>query len=264
MVSLFSLTELTELSEKLCNFAKEEKNTTTMNSKILKLDAPYNVIYAGGKIGRHIATLMTWSDDEEGGICGAASYPIIDEGEEFPAGTLCDDAELHDCRVLCPYSEKSKCPATNLFWLAKIIEYDFQQLEPAGIEYILERLKLLGCQIAMPTEKDKETGEEVQRMRFKASLEVWCMKGFSDDPDAIFRVRSNHWNGFYFQSEGTAREIYHDLSYQLSAYMGYFYDDIISIRFYSDDGQLLKVTNRLNADQHIEGFEHEDDYSDWD
>lgn len=28
-----------------------------MNSKILKLDAPYNVIYAGGKIGRHIATL---------------------------------------------------------------------------------------------------------------------------------------------------------------------------------------------------------------
>ena len=75
-----------------------------MKSQLLKLEAPYNVIYAGGKVGRHIATLMVWNDDEEalGGIMDAASYPVIDEGEEFPAGTLCEDAELHDCRVLCP------------------------------------------------------------------------------------------------------------------------------------------------------------------
>ena len=116
----------------------------------------------------------------------------------------------------------------------------------------------------MPTEKDKDTGVEVQQMRFKATLDVWCLKGFDDDPDAIYRVRSNRCQGFYFQSEGTAKEVYYDLSYQLSAYMGFFYDDIISIRFQTDDGQFLKVTNRLNADQYIEGFEHEDDYSDWD
>ena len=46
---------------------------------------------------------------------------------------------------------------------------------------------------------------------------------------------------------------------QLSVYQGYFYDDLISIRFQTDDGQLLQVTNRLNADQHIEGFEHDND-----
>ena len=45
----------------------QRKRTTTMNSKILKLDAPYSIIYAGGKIGRHIATLMTWEDDVDGG-----------------------------------------------------------------------------------------------------------------------------------------------------------------------------------------------------
>ena len=28
-----------------------------MNSKLLKLNEPYKVIYAGGKVGRHIATL---------------------------------------------------------------------------------------------------------------------------------------------------------------------------------------------------------------
>lgn len=225
-----------------------------MNSKLIKLDAPYNVIYAGGKVGRHIATLMVWNDDEEsaGGIMDAASYPVIDEGEEFPAGTLCEYAELHDCRVICPPG------GTNLFWVAKMIEYDFQQLEPAGAQYILERMKLLGCKIAMPTEKDPETGEELLRMHFKATLDVWCMKGFGDEPDAVYRVRSNRWDGFYFQSEGTADEVYHDLSYQLSVYTSYFYDDIIDIRFQTDDGQLLDVTNRLNADQGIEGFKHED------
>ena len=226
-----------------------------MKSQLLKLEAPYNVIYAGGKVGRHIATLMVWNDDEEalGGIMDAASYPVIDEGEEFPAGTLCEDAELHDCRVLCPPG------GTNLIWVAKIIEYDFQQLEPAGAAYILERMKLLGCKIAMPVEKDKETGEMVQRMRYKATLDVWCIHGFEGEPDAVYRVRSNRFQGFYFQSEGTAEEVYNDLSYQLSVYEGNFYDDLISIQFQTNDGQLTEVTNRLNADQHIEGFTHEDD-----
>ena len=226
-----------------------------MKSQLLKLEAPYNVIYAGGKVGRHIATLMVWNDDEEalGGIMDAASYPVIDEGEEFPAGTLCEDAELHDCRVLCPPG------GTNLIWVAKIIEYDFQQLEPAGAAYILERMKLLGCKIAMPTEKDKETGEMVQRMRYKATLDVWCIQGFEGEPDAVYRVRSNRFQGFYFQSEGTAEEVYNDLSYQLSVYEGNFYDDLISIQFQTNDGQLTEVTNRLNADQNIEGFKHEDD-----
>ena len=226
-----------------------------MKSQLLKLEAPYNVIYAGGKVGRHIATLMVWNDDEEalGGIMDAASYPVIDEGEEFPAGTLCEDAELHDCRVLCPPG------GTNLIWVAKIIEYDFQQLEPAGAAYILERMKLLGCKIAMPVEKDQETGEMVQRMRYKATLDVWCIQGFEGEPDAVYRVRSNRFQGFYFQSEGTAEEVYNDLSYQLSVYEGNFNDDLISIQFQTNDGQLTEVTNRLNADQHIEGFTHEDD-----
>ena len=229
-----------------------------MNSKLMKLDAPYNVIYAGGKVGRHIATLMVWNDDDEmaGGITDAASYPVIDEGEEFPAGTLIDYAELHDCRVLCPSG------GTNLYWVAKIIEYDFQQLEPAGAEYILERMKLLGCDIKMPTEKNEE-GEEISKMHYKATLDVWCVKGFNDDPDSIYRVRSNRFEGFYFESEGTAKEVYHDLSFQLSVYNSYFYDDIIDIRFQTMDGQLTEVTNRLNADQHIKGFEH-GDKSDWD
>ena len=48
-----------------------------MNSKILKLDAPYNIIYAGGRVGRHIATMTIWDDDDMG-IYGARQYAMID------------------------------------------------------------------------------------------------------------------------------------------------------------------------------------------
>jgi hypothetical protein len=209
-----------------------------MNSKLIKLDAPYNVIYAGGKVGRHIATLMVWNDDEEmaGGITDAASYPVIDEGEEFPAGTLIDYAELHDCRVICPYSEKEGCPATNLFWVAKMIEYDFQQLEPVGAEYILERMKLLGCQIAMPTERDKETGEEVYQIDFDVTLYVMKLSGpVGNDNEGVFRVTSNHFCGFYFEAEGTPEEIQSELRYQRNVYLGAFNDEINRISFHTDD-----------------------------
>ena len=209
-----------------------------MNSKLLKIDAPYSVIYAGGKVGRHIATLMVWNDDEEmaGGITDAASYPVIDEGEEFPAGTLIDYAELHDCRVICPYSEKRKCPATNLYWVAKMIEYDFQQIEPAGAEYILERMKLLGCQIAMPTERDKETGEEVYQIDFDVTIYVMKMSGpVGNDNEGVFRVTSNHFCGFYFEAEGTPEEIQSELRYQRNVYLGAFNDEINRISFHTDD-----------------------------
>ena len=59
-----------------------------MNSKLLKLEPPYNIIYAGGHIGRHIATLLTWEDPEpeELQIPYAASYAVIDQGNKMPAG----------------------------------------------------------------------------------------------------------------------------------------------------------------------------------
>ena len=224
-----------------------------MKSEILKLDAPYNVIYAGGFVGRHIATLLTWSEDEDGEFVDTVSYPIIDRGEEYPAGKLVME-NLDDCRVLCPPG------GTNLMWVAKIIEYDYQQLEPAGPENILERMKLLGCRIAMPTRKNVETGEEVPRLDYKATLEVWCVdKDWDDDENSIYRVHSNRCEGFYFQSEGTPKEIYNDLSFQLSTYLGCFHEDVYSIRFQTNDGQLTQVTNKLNASQRIEGFEDEDD-----
>jgi len=95
-------------------------------------------------------------------------------------------------------------------------------------------------------------------MDFEATLDFMCIKGFGGDKGDAYRVRSNRWQGFYFQSEGTKEEIYHDLRYQLSIYQGYFHNDLISIRFRSDDWTMDDIIKKLNGDQGLEGYKDED------
>ena len=213
-----------------------------MKSKLLKLDAPYQVIYAGGLVGRHIATMVTWTEDEQGEMVDTVSYPVIDQGEEYPAGKMVM-ADLDDCRVLCP-----KEGGTNLGWVMKIIEYDYQQFDPVGPEYILERMRLLGCTIKLPTEKDKETGEELTCIDYTVTLFITPLNGSWEEP-RYYRVKSNRFDGFYFEAEGTADEIYNDLHYQLSCYKSFFHDEISRIEFTTNDMELEDVIEKLNKRQ---------------
>ena len=210
-----------------------------MKSKLLKLDAPYNVIYAGGYVGRHVATLITWKENEDDEMIDTISYPIIDMGEEYAAGKMVM-VDLDDCRTLCPAG------GTNLIWVANIIEYDFQQMEPAGAGYILERMRLLDCKIVMPTEKDAN-GDEVQRIHYTATLAITPLNS-SWEETHYYRVKSNRYEGFYFEAEGTAEEIYNDLLSQKHTYMNWFNDDICSITFRTHDMELEDVIKRLNDD----------------
>ena len=193
-----------------------------MATKLLKLDPPYQVILAGNTVGLHTATLIKWNDDD---ITDNESYPIVDEGEETPSGTLCP-MDIHDCIVVCPPNHK-----TNLGWLSKVIEHDFQQLEPAGIDYIMERLFLLGVDITMPKEKD---GSEI--WDFDISLD-FINPPVSWDKNPYYRVRGGRHEGLYFQSEGTADEVYNDLFQQLSSYYDFFLkkDIYIKVKFHTYD-----------------------------
>ena len=198
------------------------KGNKKMATKLLKLDPPYQVILAGNTVGMHTATLIKWNDDD---ITDNESYPIVDEGEETPSGTLCP-VDIHDCIVVCPPNHK-----TNLGWLSKVIEHDFQQLEPAGIDYIMERLFLLGVDIAMPKEKD---GSEI--WDFDISLD-FINPPVSWDKNPYYRVRGGRHEGLYFQSEGTADEVYNDLFQQLSSYYDFFLkkDIYIKVKFHTYD-----------------------------
>ena len=252
---------------------KLKQNDCIMNSKLLKLNEPYKVIYAGGKIGRHIATLITWEEDEEGSaeIMESHEYPVIDQGEEFPAGTLVT-TELEDCRVICSYNPKSGITGTNLYWLASIIEYDFQQLEPSGAEYILKRLQLLDCVIKLPEEplldedgkplvdkngkplKDEDgTPMTTEKLDYESTLYISITKGdFEAEDQREYIVKSNVHQGLYFESSGTAQEIYSDLTYQLSVYRYYLLKSLGAVTFDTNDMMLADVLNHLNADQGIE------------
>ena len=223
-----------------------------MNSKILKLDAPYNIIYAGGRVGRHIATMTIWNDDEMG-IYGSRQYAMIDEGGELAAGALAVEADLSDCRVICNESD----PRVQLRWLAKIVEYDMRQEEPVEFQYIWERLSLLGVKVIWDKARDEkgellkdEDGELIDENVYTVSL---TFEGSHDHMVA----QSYTSSGFYFYARGKVEDVYHDLRYQLSQYESAFHDDALLIKFKTADGWEKHIIDLLN--QHRYEYEPDPD-----
>ena len=212
-----------------------------MNSKILKLDAPYNIIYAGGRVGRHIATMTVWEDNDMG-IYDAHQYAMIDEGGELAAGALAVEAELGDCRVICNESD----PRVRLRWLAEIIEYDMRQEDPVEFQYIWERLSLLGVKVIWDKARDEkgellkdEDGELIDENVYTVSL---TFEGSHDHMVA----QSYTVSGFYFYARGKVEDVYHDLYYQLSQYESAFHDNDLLIKFETSDGWEQHLVDLLN------------------
>lgn len=226
-----------------------------MNSKILKLDAPYNIIYAGGRVGRHIATMTIWDDDDMG-IYGSRQYAMIDEGGELAAGALAVEADLSDCRVIC----NEKDPRVQLRWLATIVEYDMRQEEPVEFQYIWERLSLLGVKVIWDKARDEkgellkdEDGELIDENVYTVSL---TFEGTHDHMVA----QSYTVSGFYFYARGKVEDVYHDLRYQLSQYESAFHDDALLIKFKTADGWEKHIIDLLN--QHRYEYEPDPDGED--
>ena len=212
-----------------------------MNSKILKLDAPYNIIYAGGRVGRHIATMTVWEDNDMG-IYDAHQYAMIDEGGELAAGALAVEAELGDCRVICNESD----PRVRLRWLAEIIEYDMRQEDPVEFQYIWERLSLLGVKVIWDKARDEkgellkdEDGELIDENVYTVSL---TFEGSHDHMVA----QSYTTSGFYFYARGKVEDVYNELYYQLSQYETAFHNDYLLIKFKTIDSWEQHIVDLLN------------------
>ena len=212
-----------------------------MNSKILKLDAPYNIIYAGGRIGRHIATMTVWEDNEMG-INDAHQYAMIDEGGELAAGALAVEAELSDCRVICNESD----PRVHLRWLAEIVKYDFEQEEPVEFTYLWERLSLFGVKVIWDKARDEndelltdDQGEYIDENVYEISI------SFDGTHEYMF-ARSYTTSGFYFYARGTVEEVYRELHYQHMTYESMFNRFDLLIKFTTPDGWEQHIIDLLN------------------
>ena len=231
------------VSKIIATFAPRKKTRITMNSEILKLEAPYNIIYAGGRIGRHIATLTVWEDNDMG-IYDAHQYAMIDEGGELAGGALAWEAELGDCRVIC----NERDPRVRLRWLAKIVEYDMQQEDPVEFGYIWERLSLLGVSVIWDKARDEkgeilkdEDGHEIDENVYTVSI------SFEGSHKHLY-ARSYTMSGFYFYARGTVEEVYKELSFQRHQYEAAFYHDHLLIKFDTPDGWEQHIIDQLNAD----------------
>lgn len=212
-----------------------------MNSKILKLDAPYNIIYAGGRVGRHIATMTVWEDNDMG-IYDAHQYAMIDEGGELAAGALAVEAELGDCRVICNESD----PRVRLRWLAEIIEYDMRQEDPVEFHYIWERLSLFGVKVIWDKARDEkgellkdEDGELIDENVYTISLTF-------EGTHSHMIAQSYTTSGFYFYARGKVEDVYNELYYQLSQYETAFHNDYLLIKFKTIDSWEQHIIDLLN------------------
>lgn len=212
-----------------------------MNSKILKLDAPYNIIYAGGRVGRHIATMTIWNDDEMG-IYDTRQYAMIDEGGELAAGALAVEAYLSDCRVICNESD----PRVHLRWLAEIVKYDFEQEEPVEFTYLWERLSLFGVKVIWDKARDEndelltdDQGEYIDENVYEISI------SFDGTHEYMF-ARSYTTSGFYFYARGTVEEVYRELHYQHMTYESMFNRFDLLIKFTTPDGWEQHIIDLLN------------------
>ena len=212
-----------------------------MNSKILKLDAPYNIIYAGGRIGRHIATMTVWEDNEMG-INDAHQYAMIDEGGELAAGRLACEAELGDCRVVC----NERDPRIRLRPLAELVKYDLEQEEPVEFTYLWERLSLLGVKVEWDKARDEkgeflkdEDGELIDQNVYEISISF-------DGTHSHLLARSYTMSGFYFYARGPVEQVYKELSFQHSVYESIFFKDALLIKFKTPDGWERHIIDLLN------------------
>ena len=212
-----------------------------MNSQILKLDAPYNIIYAGGRIGRHIATMTVWEDDELG-IYNARQYAMIDEGGDLAAGALAAEAELGDCRVIC----NERDPRIGLRSLAEIVKYDFEQEEPVEFAYLWERLSLLGVKVVWDKARDEkgellkdDEGNDIYENVYEISISF-------DGTHKHLLARSYVSSGFYFYARGTVEEVYKELHYQHMIYESMFDRDALLIKFETPDGWEQHIIDLLN------------------
>lgn len=221
-----------------------------MDRHLLKLDPPYSIIYADGKIGRHIANVICTDfimekDPDIDGLY-TETYPVLDCGGLTPAGSVATGTMVEDCRVILPGKAvaREENPGLTLHQFARLVEFDSQQRLPLGPLSLYEQLAGLGVHIVPDMEKN-EHGVEYEKMEYEISL--W-MTGNREH----LSVKSNIWNGFYFYADGTAEECFNQLNDQKHAYTEIFdekYPWCLKFHFQSSDMMCLSVVARLNGEE---------------
>ena len=130
-----------------------------METQLLKLDPPYNVICYNDQFAMHIATLLVYKENEEVELKDGYNhksrmdqvhcYPVVDYGDGTAIGDVWYNVEVRNCRVIAKDEpdEKTGFTEVNNFWFMDILRYLHESeygstLSPATMYHQLYRLNI--------------------------------------------------------------------------------------------------------------------------
>lgn len=130
-----------------------------MDTQILKLERPYDVIYCNGLMGLHIATMIVSEAegvaDSEHYSLSTHSHPVVKYLGE-PGGVVWNKAELRDCQVVCNEEDKR----VSMDMLYEYVKGEDRRLEEHDVPpmmrsvyslvSVLDRFHKLGIEVEWP------------------------------------------------------------------------------------------------------------------
>lgn len=132
-----------------------------METQLLRLNPPYNIICSKGRFAKHIATLIV-ADMKETSIdsfqwaLDTQSYPVVDYGDGSAEGDVWNDIEVKDCKVVLK-DPGSSSALISLAWFGRIMEFNLEKseknLSPGILFPLLKRLHIM-VNLPGPTKYD--------------------------------------------------------------------------------------------------------------
>ena len=126
-----------------------------METQLLKLDPPYNIICSNGRFAKHIATLIVVDQEEIELQPGrwkyvSKSYPVVDYGDGSPEGDVWMFSEVRDCRVVSREGENGRPYSIPIVWFCQLRKFNksvdiikvddaFYPLNPGVLRFCLDR-----------------------------------------------------------------------------------------------------------------------------
>ena len=178
-----------------CIFGEKNKNHIIMETQLVRLDAPYNLICnKEAKFGLHIATLIVINPfyNKEYGMSNISCYPVVAQNNELE-GELWNEHELETCKVICRHQG-----VISLHIIKDIMDYYFGWSNLPTYEYIWDLKKALisyESKIVLPKIDLVKISNEVENIISEYNVEL---KFDNDTESEVCTIYSSDDSCFFF------------------------------------------------------------------
>lgn len=240
-----------------------------MNStELLRLDAPYNYIYYGGIVGKHIATLITVTDKtgEDGKYhIETHSHPVVTYNGKTAEGVVWNNVEVTQCRTVCSETDK-RVTLGEFNELLVIGEHGTYEIDPEFHPFSSQRpnpldlrtgMNAAGITLVMPREFMAP-----DMIGIRKKLKVWLSFGADCDmyfaqsninlvPELELQTSPLYFSAWQPTTEEGLKELYNELSLQLYYWQRALEEFRIEIEFEEDTASYVLDRECSNEDERV-------------